>query len=295
MTFSEKYAELIALSKLYILQEFSPKDWKNSEPEAFQFFKQYAQQARTQTPSAPVISAPETSNVPPVQSTRPLTPPPTPPQIVKQTPVPTPLVQKEKPKAKEIKQEPAATDNPKPSVGKAFELQPLPSPEAHDLSDIKQILRERFPSQSIVEKIPGDEEAKKISNQWKQAEQPVKVIVVTGEMTALNDTILSNMTNAIHSQLVPASIVSAANLSDEKKCEALINSQLQLIIVSATVLQSLPHLKKHYHEDAQQKKQYLGNIPLCLIAETSEFTKNPKLKVSLWSHLKQILDLSHGT
>jgi hypothetical protein len=288
MTFSEQYAELIALSKLYILQEFSPKDWKDSESEAFQFFKEYAQQSRPQTTPTPIIAMAPTVNI-----SRPPIAPSVPPQIVKQSPAPTPPVQKEKPKAKEIKQEPVATDNTKPNIEKAFELQPLSSTEAHDLNDIKQTLRERFPSHPIIEQIPDDEEAKKISKHWKQAEQTVKVIVLTGEMIASNDTVLSSMTNAIHAQLVPAAIVSAATLNDGKKCEALVNSPLQLVIVSASVLQALPHLKKHYSENTEQKKQFLGKIPLCLIAEPSEFTKNPKLKVSLWSYLKQTL--SHGS
>lgn len=291
MTFSEKYAELIALSKLYILQEFSPKDWKNSESEAFQFFKEYAQQNRPQPSPTPVIATSPISNIPQGQSTRMPITPSAPPQIVKQASAPNPPIQKEKPKAKEIKQELAGTDNTKSNVERTFELQPLPSAEVHDLNDIKQILRERFPSHLILEQIPDDEEAKKISKHWMQAEQPVKVIVLTGEMIAANDIVLSNMTNAIHAQLVPATILPAATLSDEKKCEALINSPLQLIIVSTSVLQSLPHLKKHFREEAEQKKQFLGKIPLCLIAETSELTKNPKLKVALWSYLKQILNI----
>lgn len=276
MTPSEKYTELVALTKLHLLQEYDLSDWKYADPQTFLFLKQYAQQSR---PQNPVVSTPP--NVKPVQQ---VMPPPSAPPVVKQIqPTPEPK-QKEKPEQKnkpEVKEEKTISH----LESKAYELQKPSEPTTQDFNDIKQFLREK--NQTIVEQIPSDEEAKKISNNWKLSDKHPKVAIVTDESDATSNAFLTNMAKAIQTQLAPAVIISTIMLRDEKNIEKLLGSAtLKLIIIAPSTLKLLPHLMKKFREES--KKQFLGNIPLCVIAETKEFEKNPKLKIALWNHLKQL-------
>lgn len=271
----EEYAELIALTRLHLYGEYALREWKFTDPETFAYYKQFAKQSR------PALSQSVAVEPAPKPATKPVEPPP-PVQVVKKEPVAPPP----KPKETVAASPPPETPPPVVHTQRGFELQPTSAAPQIDLSDIGQLVRERFPAQTIIEQVPSDEAARKIMNAWKQS----GVIILSADVLPEHRTFLESVANAIRSRFMPAAIVSTSDYEKERACHDLVHSDnVKLILASAKVLQGLPHLMKHYQDDPQLGKRFLGKVPLCLLTSTAEYIKTPQLKTTLWNMIKQVL------
>lgn len=288
MPLDQEYCELIALTKLYLLQEYQGGDWKYSEEESYAYFKELAK--RSSPPiekKAPPVAAPpvETKAPPPIETKAP--PVVAPPVETKAPPVETkapPHIEAKAPPPVEIKTPPIETKAPPPAEKKAVAIvEPVKPVETVDFSDIQKILQARFPALALLPHPPDDREAR-LGKKTTAAEV---VILSFDKQTPL---FLKNMAIAIQQELGSAAVVSAQRIESEKGWEKLLRENPPKLIISTDYgLYTLQEAMQFYREVPKQAKYFLGNIPLLLLTDLSLYIKEPKLKPTLWRAICQIM------
>ncbi len=292
MTPQQQYAELLALTQLHLLQEFSPKNFLQADAQNFVFFKKQAQM-QTQAQAQPLKpqSSSQIISPPPLPLKTPATPKAAPPPPVNTLPPPTPApiakLEDHTPKPSKMPPIPiSAPSTPKEST--FLTLEPLGKASEMDLSEIRKILEERFPSLTIIDETPSDAEAKQVNSRGvlDKAAAPEVVILYSNE-PPLQQTFLANVAKAIQICLnSPAVIVSARKLENEGGWNTLLEMKtLKLIMISKDLFNSLPDLTKRYRETTQS----LDEIPVYFLSDPPLYLKDPKLKQALWEGLKQLL------
>lgn len=273
----ERYAELVALTQLYLLQEFSLTERVTAGTEGYAYFKEYAMQKKGQSVSKPV---------PVSQPVR---------QIVQEAPklLTEPVPQADEPipqqQATSFPKEKTASVKPK-SASKTFEPELTARETEIDLEDIRKIVQERYPGQKIVKEIPSDAEAKAINEAWKSETIIPEVMILSFEESPLQYAFLQNIAKAITMFYTPAAVIRAEKLAQEKGWEKVLQTKnLKLIISTGHNVHGSPELHKHYKEAQKQAKHFLGSVPLFLLSDIAHYFKNPQLKVTLWKDLCEIL------
>ena len=304
-----KYAELVALTQLFLLQEYPLDKRIPAESASFEYFKQYALRQRqqgqakslTQAPMAPpspvIISepvyAPTVKAAAPLPKPQPLNtpsviiatePPPIAAQLPKREPTVTvtPISKVEAPPAPK-------TIEKKKSTG-LLELQPMDPPTAADLNEMRTLVREHVPSHVLLDAVPDDSLAKQLLGGWKQQVQAPAVMILTFNDPDKQMDFISNVTKAIRLCLAPAQMMPADKIERDKEWDRWLQSSgLRLILASDYGIYAMPELMKHYKEDSRTAKRYLGKVPLLLLPDISVYLKEPSLKPSLWRALSEIL------
>ncbi len=257
----ENYSELVALTKLYLLREHSPKEWKICEDDSFAFFKAQAQKQKK--PQAPLQTPPQT-----IVST--------PPRKLEAAPAEPAPKKETAPPPTEKKVEPEKPQ--KKSSLPSFELNPPKEHPTVDCNDVKQILKKLFPQLTLIPTPPDDREAKKMLL-YKQTTFEIAIL----SFDTKTPPFLTHVANAISQEHSTAKVISAQRVEKEKKWNQLLSlPHLKLIIASDYGLYSYPELMQHYREVPKQAKAYLAKIPLLLLADLSLYLKEPKLKPALW-------------
>lgn len=282
---SDQYLELIALTEFFLLQNFSRDQRLFSSQENYEFFKQLAQvkgphqtqplQHRTpvqQKPNAAVayqpVQAAETVKKEPVTPLH-----EAPKQIM-------PVKVEEKESEKEIIQAPQKQGQLKPSL----ELDPLVKSLPIDLSDIRNIMMEKFPHQKIIDSPPNDELAKKISNAWSQEIKIPPILILSLNESPMHKAFLENLATALTIYFGEAKFF----LMDDLECVKIFNSKdLRFIIANRQTISASSELNKHYRE--AEGKSFINQIPLFLLSDTQAYLKEPRLKATLWKALSEFL------
>lgn len=291
----EQFAELAAIAQLHLLQEFDRSERIAVNAESFAFFKQYALQqkppqnapARPSEPTAaPAALQPPKTAI--ITKAPPMPPVVSPEKPVAATPAPQPkmpLAEAVVPKKQEVKQ-------PEKTASKTnFELAPLKEAAEISLGDIRDIIKEKFPKQALIDDVPSDIEAKKIIDAWKQEPAIPAIMVLSFDETAEQQDFLEKLSKAINEKIAPSAVVKFDRVIHEQGwAAALQTKELRFIIAPTHGLHASPELMKHYREAPKQAKHYLGNIPLFLLPDIGIYLKNPKLKISLWNDLKSMLN-----
>jgi hypothetical protein len=292
------YAELLHLTELYLLREYSLKESKIVDPAVFAFF-----QTKMKYSSIPVvprkIPQPPAMPIPPVQMTKAPNPPnpsptipPSPdpqPPLPPQPPQPRPEPPPQEPLPPPTQPEPVTPPQRPPIIqektgkSKEFVLEPLPAPPPHDQREFWKICPTLFPDWLLCETLPNDEIAQKNKNAWLREQEIAPVMILSFHDHEQQVTFLKNIAQAISLRLAPARIVSASKLEKENAWEHLLNSpRLQLVIASDYGLYLQPKLMRFYREVPQQGKHFLHQTPLLLLSDLSLYLKEPQLKPLLW-------------
>lgn len=199
------------------------------------------------------------------------------------------------PKAKPTKVAPPPQPKPetplpklveKPKETKAFiELDPPPIPKGNGTLGVRKVLKEIEPDLYLHETIPSDHKAKRIKNAWKEKRgTPAIPILFQGEKYR---SFVTRIAKAIDLQFGSCRIV---DIKPGKKWDLFLESEnLKLIIIPDTLLFGTKELLPFYQENPQQKSRKLGNIPLLLLPDLSLYFKDPYLKRSLWTLIKNLL------
>lgn len=271
----EQYAELVALTQLFLLREFSIKDKQITDPQTYTFFKTQLPKEPIQCPSIQPVSIKTTPPKPTVNS-MPLTPPSPIASLPPITPPPEPAKpepQIEKPIA------------PAPMIKKnsVIAFEPLPHPVPVDFHEIKQIFKEHFSHYPILEEIPSDQQAKTIKNAWQIEQNIPPIIILSFNEQEKSRAFLHAIADAISRHLAPARVLSGPQIEKEKKWDLVLKSkELRLVIASDYGLYLLPELMKCYKEAPKQAKHYLYQTPLLLLSDLTLYLKEPQLKPLLW-------------
>ncbi|MCE5318579.1 MAG: hypothetical protein LLG04_14605 [Parachlamydia sp.] len=286
----EQFSELVALTEIYLLQEYSCKDWIYSDSDCFKFFKTLEERRREESknqesrhqasmskekpksaqPSLEKVPQKEVAPSPPKPVVKPVAILVSPPQPIKtesiktaSEPVAAPVATKE-----EKKEAPKETQVVPKSV---FVPEPLSKPKEVDLADMRAAVASAMPQVKIAEtpKAPP------------LASQPSAVLLALGE-TGEELLFLHNVASAIDRLLRSAEVVSMPKKERDAAWKALLSRPgLTWIIAFGEEVYSLPGISK-----GQQK---IGQVSLLLQPSALSILRDPKQKAALWTLLKQLL------
>ncbi|NGX41942.1 MAG: hypothetical protein K940chlam7_00216 [Chlamydiae bacterium] len=251
---NEDFADLLAMTEIHLLQEYSRKDWLLTDRETYEYFKEFSSKNR---PAPSAQKAPKAPPPPVIPKSPAIQKPPPPPR----KPIPPKKPTPEAPKP-EQKKEPLTSSTP-------IELHPPSSPKAAEFADIHKILTTKVPSQKIIDSIPDDTHAKSVLNQWQKKDQNLEVIILCSDKETSHLTFLANLAKAIEVHFCSASVIS----TKDQKLEQLLNTpELKLVICTEKNVTSLGDSK----------------APILRLQDLEEYLKDPQLKAGLWKELCEV-------
>lgn len=220
---NEEYADLVAMTRLLLLQEHSRNDWIMTDSATYEYFKHHAIKKKTEATPLPMSLKP------------------------KQTPTPPPTAATRSPQPKIIPKKPTTF----------IELQSLPPPPIHDFSDIRNILTKKFPQQTILDQIPGDEQAKETRQRWQQHHSAPDCATIPKDIPIKHQLFLQNTSKAVQICYNTVTAISVQKLNPSNGYRLTIS------------------LKENKKEEV---------IPL-EISNIEAFFKDPLLKAKLWEEI----------
>lgn len=259
-----QYAELVELTKLYLLREH-PKTYCQTTLENRDFFRKW-------TP--PKLATPKEALVPPQQ--------PIPQESIKQDIIlPKPNL-KPKPQNNIARQpiikKPEETQEDKKNI-----ILELPTPANSDLAEWKQFFSSHFPNFPLNDTIPFDSEAKRLKVGCKTISSFAPVLLLSNETDPTSQTFLQNLSNAITLHVAPCQIVF---INNEINFGDIWRSQIiRLILSTKSLLEKIPELKTHHRMDINSK-QFLKNIHFIEFLDPQTYLQNPSLKHELWKAIR---------
>lgn len=282
----ERYNELVSLTKLFLIQEYTPREFISSSPESLGYFRKVAAAARANKPTAPTPQQPlpqsaTAPKAPEVKKVQPSPTTPSQPPVTATPPLPA-AARVEPAPAKEV---PSSKEVPKEDI--FFVLDPMKEPSPSDFKEVTQLIAQHLPGYPVLSSIPDDRTAKEVSSAWKRTAAIPQVLILSFNETDKHQIFLHNIAKAISISIAPASVMSAYKLEEGKQWEKVLQSKdLRFIIACDGKLSALPGLMKHFKENAKQGNHTLGNVPLLLLSDLSFYMKEPKLKAVLWQAIR---------
>lgn len=282
----ERYAELVALTKQFLLQEHALTDRIYDSEETFEYFRRTAQQQ----PKPEVKVAPVTSPPPPAPQLQPAaqsyTANPVRPPLAPIPAPPKPIAEKV-PVVPVVESEPPAKNAPKEKTG--ITIEPLPPLKPLDLSEVRKIMAERLPNIPLIDTIPDDSEAR-----LKTATHHLpNVILLSFDDLPAHVDFLTKVAAAIQGIGSSAEVRNAATMEKEIGWNTVLNSpDLRFIIASGDGIYSIESLQKVHREVQKEGRHYLGDCPLLMLPDIGCYLQDPSLKRSLWTAIKDQLKVS---
>lgn len=176
----------------------------------------------------------------------------------------------------------------------AFTLEPHVGSCKNTWDKFSVLIQKEFPNLPLIKEIPNDLQAKKFRSSWTLSQNPSDIILLSFQEPPKQTELLVQIANALTVLIKPAMTLSAIKIESEKSWEKLLsNPKLKLIIASDYALYSLPELMKFYREVPKTAEQFLGSVPLFLLADLSLYLREPLLKSSLWKALQKHLMTSN--
>lgn len=303
----EQYAELAALTQLYLLQEYASGDRIMASSETYQFFKNKSleqqlkkiEQHKTEIASSlqpahqgltsqrPIVPAIE--RVPSVPSTAYVPDP----LLRKQEPIDPPKIESDAPQKARVEKVPtpeksiASEKNPAPEAvvvreknsEKAIALEPLTEIALLDYAELMIIFAQKFPNIQLFPAPPLE-----TSCVLPSAQVDVLILLYNEEGKSL--AFIQNLAKAIQLLIGPVEIVRAKNIEKENRWEEImLKKNPRLMITSYAGMQSLPNLMKKLRESPRQGQHFIDKVPLCLLSDISIYFKEPRLKQPLWQSI----------
>lgn len=309
-----RFAELLNLTQIFLLREYSLKEVHIVDPAILDFFQSKMQSPSDLPAKNKVQSPPLVTSMEPIQSPKSFisvstvpsstgSPPPKPrPEptasnfLPSTQPEPSPPIRPEpspptRPEPSPPIQPESLPPNPKPpaiqdnsSKTKGLVLEPLAAAySAKDFREFWKLCPALFPDWILCETVPSDVIAQKHKNAWLNDQIMTPVIILAFDDEEKQLTFLKNIAQAISLRLAPTRVLSVQKLEKENSWENVLNSShLSLIIACDYGLYLQPKLMRFYREEPQQSKHFLNQIPLLLLSDLPLYLKEPQLKPLLW-------------
>jgi hypothetical protein len=180
-----------------------------------------------------------------------------------------------------VKPQPAPPAIPAPKIE-----EPPPPRINSDLSSVRNVLSVVAPELAILNEIPSDATAKKISERWKTKNLSAPISILLLNEPPEQRALLEQIALALDVVFGPAKIVHAEGIEKEKQWSQFLSvADLKSVIVCDYTLWQLNGLMQFYKE--AQGMRTLGTVPLFLLPDLSLYLKDPLLKRSLWKALCQ--------
>ena len=172
---------------------------------------------------------------------------------------------------------------PKPIVKEVQAAAPKPTAP---ISTVRNVLSIVAPELAILNEIPSDAIARKISERWKTKNQTAPISILVFQEPAEQRGMLEQIARALDVYFGGAKIVYAEGIEKEKQWEAFLSvADLKMVVVCDYTLWQLGSLMPFYKET--EGMRMLGQVPLFLLPDLSLYLKDPLLKRSLWKALCQ--------
>ena len=165
--------------------------------------------------------------------------------------------------------------------------EPLVKPVVN-FSSVRNILSVVAPELAILDEIPKDEIAQKLSVRWKTKNQTAPISILLYQEPPEQRAFLEQIARALDIYFGPAKIVQAEQIEKEKQWDAFLSVDgLKMVIICDYSLWQLGNLMHFYKETPAQNHRSLGSVPLFLLPDLSLYLKDALLKRSLWKALCQ--------
>lgn len=159
-------------------------------------------------------------------------------------------------------------------------------PQTPLLSGVRNLLSVVAPEMPILNEIPSDAIAYKISERWKTKNLSAPISILLFQEPPEQRALLEQIARALDVYFGPAKIVYAERIEKDKQWESFLSVDgLKMIIVCDYTLWQLNGLMPFYKES--QGARILGSTPLFLLPDLALYLKDPLLKRSLWKALCQ--------
>jgi hypothetical protein len=143
------------------------------------------------------------------------------PLVTPKTPLPSPIEEK---KPEEVK---VAADLPKPKV-----QEPPPPRPITDFRSLRSLFKAALPEVAILDEIPSDFTAKKISERWKTKNQAAPISVLCWQEPPEQRALLEQIARALDIYFDGARIIQVDSIEKEKQWEAFLSvKELRTIVV----------------------------------------------------------------
>ena len=236
----EQYQELIALTELHLLEEYSPQELITVDPDAVKFLQ-------TQKPASVTKPIPAPKAIEVVQ------------QPLKQETTKSPPFPK--------KEEPPAPQPTQTAISKPFELDTSHKPIQTEFEDIKQLIKEKAPHFAISDHIPPP-----------AAPKTLQLIFLTSNEEAEDLQFLENVLKAAQGRGLNARILMCRQIEKENKWDKLLTiNDLRLIVLSKQSLLDIPALGIFNSENGYQKGPIQAFVYDNLSAQKSDISFKQEL------------------
>ncbi len=167
---------------------------------------------------------------------------------------------------------------------------------AHKLSDsvlqehspIKKTLQKIAPSLKLIDHIPDDREAKRISNAWKEKVVDADAVLLICDSNSETLEFLKGLAKAIDQHLGKVKILMAERLEREKRWDLFLEKNSLRLIIASDAIQKLPELMHFYKSVPTHAQFFLDKIPLLVLSPVTVY-KSLEHKALLWKTLCQML------
>lgn len=212
-----------------------------------------------------------------------ITPPPKREKIPPPQPPSPPPKKVEKPPVKP--EPPSPPPKEKKVAPSTFQLEPPSLPPQEPTETLRKLLVSIDPELFLHDTPPSDALAKRIKEAWKEKrDTPTIPILFQGRS---HRPFVMNIAKAIDLTFATCRII---EVEPGKKWDLFLESpNLKFILAPDHLIFGTKELLPFYKEHPQEKKRYLGNIPLLLLPDLSLYYKDPYLKRSLWNVITQNL------
>ncbi|MEM7174988.1 MAG: hypothetical protein AAF443_03545 [Chlamydiota bacterium] len=185
--------------------------------------------------------------------------------------------------------EPARQPKSEPKPTHAFfSLSPPQSPPETSFTALRALIKDLFPKLSLSSAVPDDGHAKRVRDGWQTKQNaPTVAILLQGQTFR---PFFTHLAKAITLCLAPAKVITAQTLERANQWDLFLAApQLRLVIAPDATLFAAKKLLPHYKEIPQEKRRFLGHVPLLLLPDPSLYLKDPLLKRSLWHLIQKAL------
>ena len=206
--------------------------------------------------------------------------------VKKQKAPPPPHI--ESPRTKEIAPPPPIAPSPPRESSSAPPCNIATKPDEPLLGkhSLKSLMNTIAPDLLLIDEIPSDRLAKKLSQRWKTQNQIAPLLVLHHIEPPEQKSLLASIATALDVYFGPASFVAAEPIEQDKQWDLLLATpHLKMIFLCDYTLWQLKDLMRHYKETPTQGLRTLGQVPLFLFPDMSLYLKDPLLKRSLWKAL----------
>lgn len=292
----ERYAELLSLAQLYLMQEHSLSDRILSDKGAYDYFKAFAAQrqaaARTAPPQTIARPAPAAPPPQPIANTPPVPVRTAPVQPPQQKPIPLPEQQTlQEPvvlKTKEEVVDTKAQDSPPHSF--RFALTPQTPAVGVPLDDLRKLASEHLPQLKLLDAVPDDALAREMSKAWEKTAVVPQAAILSFNEQGPHQLFLKHVAFAAEMMGLTAAVIPAGKIEAKKGWEEFLSSPtLKCVIGCGNGIASLTSLEKQRKESAKNGTTLLGTRPLIVLSDISFYMQEPSLKRSLWKSLRDHL------